>query len=331
MVSLLGRLRHMIFTPDVGEASLAVRGFPSRNSRAAAALEGAGTTFITGLGVGTECATAAQTAARLAEVDSARRGFAFEGAAMAMAIRDGLPLGHRRHLAEYRAVADEHRYMTYVGAGWALARLPRPLHRAALSGLTDQVLIWLALDGYGFHQAYFHTDRYIKDKYVDPRPPLVSPDHHDYAPHAVDQGIGRALWFVSGADPALAHTLIERFAPHRRADLYAGLGLAATYAGGASETELAHLIESARDYRECLWQGAIFAAEARARAGLVLPETEATLFALTGLRIADASRIAIETLPTRPTVDGVVAFEVWRTRIRSHCPAAAPMAPKGEM
>ncbi|PXX70616.1 uncharacterized protein DUF1702 [Nocardia tenerifensis] len=327
MVSALGVLRRKIFTPNARQASLKVRGFPARNPHAAACLETAGATFLEGFGVAAERGTAAEAAAVLSEIESNRRGFAFEGAAMALAIRDGLPIGHNHHVADFITAAGEHLYMIYVGVGWALARLPRPLHRAALTGTTDPVLLWLALDGYGFHQAYFHTDRYVKQQYVDSAPPIVTTRHPDYVPHAIDQGIGRALWFVSGADPAAACTMINGFAPDRRADLFAGLGLAATYAGGATESELAALRDQSAAYREHIGQGATFAAEARSRARVVQPGTATALAILTGQRVEDASSLAIETRPAEATIDGRAGFEVWRERIRRRCLTAQPHDP----
>ncbi|WP_225732123.1 MULTISPECIES: DUF1702 family protein [unclassified Nocardia] len=323
MASIPGRFRRTILTPDIRQTLLKVRGFPVRNPEARQCLEVAGRTFVEGFAVAAEQETAAEAAAQLSRIDSARRGFAFEGAAMALAIRDALPLGHNHHLSDFRAVADEHIYMIYVGAGWALARLPRRLHRAALRGLTDPVLIWLTLDGYGFHQTYFRTEQYVKRKHIDRTPPMVSTRHPSYAPRAIDQGIGRALWFVSGADPELARRLIEEFPEPRRADLYAGLGLAATYAGGATTDELRALCEAATEYRRCLGQGAVFAAEARARAGIVCPATRSTLQTITGLGVGTASEIAVATRPASPTIDGRVGFEVWRERIRRQCLTAA--------
>ncbi|MBF6331921.1 DUF1702 family protein [Nocardia transvalensis] len=322
MVSSLGGLRRMILTPNRRQALLEVRGFPARNPQAAACLEMAGATFIEGFGIGAERASAAEAATLLSEIDSARRGFAFEGAAMALAIRDALPVGHSHHVADFITAADEHLYMIHVGVGWALARLPRWLHPSALQGTTDPVLTWLTLDGYGFHQAYFHTDRYVYQKYVDPHPPEVSAWHPEYAPHAIDQGIGRALWFVTGADPERASTVIDAFPSHRRADLYAGLGLAATYAGGATASELADLDRRASDHRRCLAQGAVFAAEARRRAGIVQPTTETAVRIFTGYSVVQAAEIAVATRPVEPAIDGRVAYEVWRDRIRQRCPGA---------
>jgi len=44
------------------------------------------------------------------------------------------------------------------------------------------------------------------------------------------QGIGRALWFVSGGEPQRAAAL-SGAAAERASDLFAGLGLAMAYAG----------------------------------------------------------------------------------------------------
>lgn len=323
MVSWLGHIRRICLTPSADQALLSTRGFPERDPQAKASLETAGGTFIEGFGVAAQSPTAAEATATLAGIDGTRRGFAFEGAAMAMAIRDALPLGHRHHVADLLEAADEHTYMIHVGVGWSLARLPRPLRRAATAGLTDPVLTWLALDGYGFHQAFFRTDKYVTRQYVDPEPPLPTGDRPGYAPHAVDQGIGRALWFVAGADPNRALRLIEAFSPQRHEDLFAGIGLAMTYAGGAPPDEIEELAERAGSHRPALAQGSVFAAEARSRAHITQPHTETTVRAITGLHVAEAAAIAVRTRPPGPTVDGQVSFEVWRRRIMQRWAAEA--------
>ena len=49
--------------------------------------------------------------------------------------------------------------MIHVGVGWAWARLPVNLARG--KARFDPVLRWLALDGYGFHEAFFKWPRYL--------------------------------------------------------------------------------------------------------------------------------------------------------------------------
>lgn len=234
MASLLRATRRKIMTPPTKSALLSVRGFPERNQVAREALESAGRMFLRGYAAAAGQDTTPSLIRDLNSFEVDQRGFAFEGAAMASAMLDALPGAHRHHVHDLLAGAPEHVYMINVGVGWALARLPRWLHRYALDGLDDPVLVWLALDGYGFHQAYFHTQKYVHKQSLDSQLPRISPGAEKYCQRAVDQGIGRALWFVSGAEPAHAVSLVSNFAQHRHHDLFAGLGLAITYAGGAS-------------------------------------------------------------------------------------------------
>jgi hypothetical protein len=132
----------------------------------------------------------------------------------------------------------------------------------------------------------------------------------------VDQGIGRALWFVIGADVARVAAQIERFAPHRRADLWSGAGLAATYAGGADDDELAALVRHAGAARSHLAQGAAFAITARSVAGNPAPHSDDAARVLADRSASELARLAIElepATPTRPFGDG---YETWRTRLR---------------
>ncbi len=127
--------------------------------------------------------------------------------------------------------------MTYVGIGWLLARLPggiqgylRRLQQVGAKGLSplqklDPLLGWLAIDGYGFHQGYFHWRKYIQG--------ILPPKNlSGYSCRVFDQGLGRSLWFVKGANIHAIEEAIAQFQPQRRADLWSGIGLACGYAGG---------------------------------------------------------------------------------------------------
>jgi hypothetical protein len=241
------------------------------------------------------------------------RGFAFEGAGMAMAVLDGLPVGHTHHVRDFLAgPGDAHVYMVYVGVGWAMARLPR--FRWPRMHAPDPLLRWLVLDGYGFHQAYFRTGRYVHEHFRA-EPFGWPPDGlRGYANRVIDQGIGRAAWFVGGTDPERVATLLDAFPESRRADLYSGTGLAATYAGGVDRRELEHLVELAGPHRAQLAQGAAFAAAARLRAGLVVPHNELATEVLCGTDVEAAA--AVTDRARDGLTDGSVpAYAVWRDRI----------------
>jgi hypothetical protein len=208
---------------------------------------------------------------------------------------------------------DQHLYMAYIGVGWALARLPRwRWHRLTAP---DPLLRWLALDGYGFHQAYFRTMQYVVRQRREKAFPWPGDGPPGYPARAIDQGIGRALWFVGGTDVEVVCRLVDGFAPGRRADLYSGVGLAATYAGGADADELTRLWRHAGRYRGQVAQGSAFAAQARVRAGLVVPHNELATEIFCGMSTRDAALVTEKAGEGLADSDALPAYEIWRQRI----------------
>ncbi|WP_242658984.1 DUF1702 family protein [Thermostaphylospora chromogena] len=302
-----------ILVPDVKETTVEKRGFWVKNAESTELLETIGEFFLAGYAYAVEARTPAAAEERLEEIPARFRGFAYEGAGMGFAVLDGLTFsGLRRVNAFLRGRGRVHNYMIYVGIGWAMARLPRFMWPK--SELLDPVLLWLVHDGYGFHQAYFHTERYVHRQFRETSFSWPA-GQEAYAARAIDQGIGRALWFVGGADVNRVTTLAERFPEERRADLYSGIGLAATYAGGVSEAELRLLRDRAGRYRPQLAQGSSFAAEARIRAGLLFPHTESAAQVICGTTAERAAQIARETRPDAAPSGRLPAYETWRRRI----------------
>jgi hypothetical protein len=231
---------------------------------------------------------------------------------MGLALLDRLtPWQRNRWRALLTGPGAAHVYMVHVGLGWVVARLPwlrrhveRPLARL------DPLLRWLVLDGYGFHEGYFHWRNSVEAQVV---PPGLS----GYARRAFDQGLGRSLWFVDGADVTRNPATIVAFPPQRHADLWSGVGLACAYAGGVGEAAIQTLAESAGPYQPQLAQGAAFAAKARQRAGNPAAHTERACAVLCG-RSADLAAGITDTALASLPPDGPdgPAFEVWRRRIQ---------------
>src|SRR5919197_2815791 len=196
MPTAIGAIRKRLLTPDLSEVTFQKRGFHEKDPEVRVKLEHVGRQFLTGFGHAMVSRDMDETERLLAPVERAYRGFAYEGAAMAYAITDAMSPGKRRRIREFaEGPALTHVYMVHVGIGWAMARLPRMLWGRKL--LPDPLLRWLAFDGYGFHQAYFATRTYVEERRVSTvRAPW--PDPSGYTTRAVDQGIGRAMWFVCG-------------------------------------------------------------------------------------------------------------------------------------
>lgn len=292
------------------ETSFARRRFRGDSAAVRERLERVGSCFVAGYHAGLEEPGCETLAARIdREVDREHRGFAYEGAGMALALLDTLIPGRRDRLARFLAgPGDPQTYIINVGAGWILARLPLSPER--LFARLDPLLGWLALDGYGFHEGYFHWPRSVERQEV-PR------KLRGYARRGFDQGLGRSLWFVDGADVRLLPRTIGAFPAGRQPDLWAGLGLAVGYAGGRSEAEIAELRRAAGPLAPELAQGVAFAAKARERAGSPAAHTEMAARGICDMSAAQAAAVtdaAQEGLPAdRP---GEPAFEVWRRRIQ---------------
>jgi enediyne biosynthesis protein E3 len=314
MPTLIGIVRRRLLTPDLAETSFARRGFHARSPQAQRTLEHIGTQFLTGFGHAMVSRDAAEVARLLDDVERPYQGFAYEGASMALAITDAMTPWRRHRVRAFLAgPAAPHVYMVHVGIGWAMARLPRRLWRGVVPA--DPLLRWLAVDGYGFHQAYFATREYVTRQ----RPLEIAvpwPDPSGYARRAADQGVGRALWFVCGADVEHLATTVGAFAQDRRGDLWSGAGLAATYAGGVDATEIEKLRKLAAGYRRELAQGSAFAAKARLFADLVVPHTEEAVAVLCEMPVEQACRVTDTALADLPADGTAPAFEVWRDRIR---------------
>lgn len=309
----MGRLRRLIFGIPDAETTFAKRGFASGGAAQRARLELIGRTFVGGYHAALIDDDPGRLAARLEEVEPELRGFAYEGAAMALTLSDYFSLGGggrwRRFL---EGPGRDHEYMIYVGAGWAMARLPRRRVEAFEEGAP--LLRWLVIDGYGFHEGYFHFRRYEGG-----RAPKGLPE--GYALRVFDQGLGRSLWFVECADAGRLGRTIESLPAARRADLWSGVGLACGYAGGAGRAQVVALKGVAGDYLPALGQGVAFAAKTRLRAGNMAPQTELACETLCGMSAAEAAALTDEALAGLPADGDVPSFEVWRQRIQAQVAA----------
>src|SRR5215469_17394016 len=177
---------------SLGEASVQRRGFVVPNPEMRSRLERVGETFIEGYHLAFEEESPTSLGTALDSVEPEWRGFAYEGPAMALTLLDYFTMGRSDRMNRFLlGPGDAHKYMVHVGVGWAMARIPigagRSLRRL------DPLLKWLAIDGLGFHEGYFHWRKYANGKTTPKRP-------SGYGARVFDQGLGRSLWFVMGGD-----------------------------------------------------------------------------------------------------------------------------------
>ncbi|WP_433496313.1 DUF1702 family protein [Sphaerimonospora sp. CA-214678] len=320
MATLLGSLRRLVLAPSLADVTFGARGFPGSATAATRRLEAIPQAVVCGFEWGIDAVDQWEVERRLEMVDPELRGFAYEGTTMAFTILDAMGGGRGRRTRELLlGPGRPHILLAYIGIGFAMARLPRRLWRRVMPDLAGSpyhpTMSWLAVDGYGFDRAYFDTRRWVDEQRVpEPYPWEGSPE---YFLRAVDQGIGRALWFIHGARVADVAAAVGRFASHRQADLWSGVGLAAAFAGGCGADDLAALRRTAGEHRAELAQGVVFAATARDWSGSVPAHTEVAAHALADLSVRDAVALAGDTA-VEPTGSGPVPqYELWRTRVRA--------------
>jgi hypothetical protein len=308
-VSLLGRARKRFLGLSPAEASFAKRGFVAGEDVARERLENIGVTFLSGYHAALEETGFVELARRLASVETELCGFAFEGAAMGLALLDCVtPWQKNRWRTFTERFATSHLYMMHVGLGWALARLRRSVtsHLARL----DPLLGWLVVDGYGFHEGYFNWPQYIERREL---PARLS----GYERRVFDQGLGRSIWFVKGANVAAVASAINAFPFARRDDLWSGTGLACAYAGGCGRDAIASLRAAAGEHLPALAQGVAFAAKTRQRAANLNPHTETVSRLICGQSAAGIAAITDAALNDLHGDGELPAYEVWRRRVQN--------------
>jgi len=300
-----------MFGLSAEETSYGKRGFRGATDEIRARLEQIGSVFLRGYHSAIEAgAPTSRLTGNLAAVEHELRGFAFEGAAMGLALLDVLTPWRANRIQEFLAGAgDAHAYMVHVGTGWIWARMPLGIERTRRR--LDPLLVWLAFDGWGFHEGYFHWPNYIRGQ---GHPRRIS----GYAARVFDQGLGRSFWFVNGGNPELIAATIQGFAPARQANLWSGIGLAATYAGITTPEVLDALKAQSLEHWPSLAQGAAFASKARQRAGNLTPYTEVAARTFCGLSALEAARLTDTTLENLASTGSQPAYEIWRERIQGH-------------
>lgn len=191
------------------------------------------------------------------------RGFAYEGVGMYLAINDLMIPWRKSRLKTFvEGPAAKYDYISAVGAGFAVARVPMALKRVeSFVKKLSPAIGWCVPDGYGFHQGIFHHHTYVDQCKEAPS------NFPDYAKQLFDSGIGRSIWWVKGADPQRIKECIDKFPVSRRPELWCAIGLASAYAGTHDESVLPELKELSGNYVGDYLSGIPFAARMRQNGG----------------------------------------------------------------
>jgi enediyne biosynthesis protein E3 len=256
----LTQIKKRLLKLSPNEASFSRRGFPGLRSESRRHLEGVIHTFIEGYNIALGESDMVQLSNRLdAAFSPALIGFAYEGAGLYFGLSDLFVGRSESRLAAFtRSAAQQHDFITMVGAGFAIARVPFGLRRfESYQRTLDPMTAWCLADGHGFHQGYFHWKRFIERRQAAPA------SFNLQNRRLFDAGVGRSMWWVFGADPVPIANAISRFDTDRQGELWAGIGTAIAYAGGGTSGVATRLLDLAGPLGSDLLSGIPFAAHMR--------------------------------------------------------------------
>jgi hypothetical protein len=270
-------------------------------------------TFLLGYNAALDTQSPNVLAGELSRVPLDLRGIAFEGAGMGLTILDRILPGPAHRFGDFLAGPGKpHAFIMHVGAGVSFSVLPFGLDR--FMKRLDPVARWSVPDGYGFFSGYRNWARY--------RSGWLPRNVRGYVARGFDQGLGRGLWFICSGDVSRIAHEIEQLPLDRRGDLWSGIGLASTYAGGVDASTLSELLAAAKDNAADVQQGSAFAVYTRIRGENVTPAVAAASELYWGDSPESVAEVVQSCLEAaRTATDEAPVYEVWRRLIRTRAQA----------
>lgn len=244
----------------------------------------------------------------LAGIDPDYVGFAIEGASMGLTMLAAKSKAQARHMAALRnGKWAPFAVLMHAGAGLAHGELGASVLDYVKAA--DDLTAGFAVDGYGFHLGFIAPGEHLAGQ---PWPKGFKGE----AGRVIDNGLARSLWFGCGGDPAAVAAGVQAFKPERRGDLWAGVGFAATYAGGLSDDGVKVLVDAAGSERSSLAGGSALAAHVRVQCGNLTPAVGTTCKALTGRSAEDAAHVCADARHAAGKSTTLKAFAAWRDQVR---------------
>jgi hypothetical protein len=291
---VLTRLKSLVLSLPHKEASFSRRGFPGMDSPSREHLENILHAFIDGYNLAVvEPDTRELTRQLNSSIAPEFLGFAYEGTGLYFALMDLLIPGSARLEAFTHSAGQPHDYIAMVGAGFAISRIPLAIRRLeSYQQRLDELTAFCLADGYGFHEGFFQWRSFVDGR--KPAPASLNLQNR----RLFDSGVARAMWWVYGADPGAIAAAISRFNEDRRPEMWAGLGVALSYAsaGPNNPNPSEKLLELSGPYRYDLLSGIPFAAHMRWKGRNPAPWTERACSQLLNMSVAETSDLVLNAL-----------------------------------
>ena len=191
----------------------------------------------------------------------------FEGASMGLALSS---YNNTETLSEWYWLIEKysgtHASQIYVGLGWAIAELgidPMPIVNGLNSSSGCRVI-----DGFGYYHGILRRRVAVERQLI---PDTVS---SSFRP-SFDQGLGRSFWYNAGGEIEPVLGKIALFPKDRNPAFWRGIGVAITYVGGVSDTQIETIKEASIPNLTNLKYGAVMALVSRKKAGTSCEDSNA--------------------------------------------------------
>jgi len=192
------------------------------------------------------------------------RSVAYEGAAMAFAYLD--LKDEDSQMTRFNALDQNegrrHEVHLQIGNGWASEEIgDEPLIIASPS-YTEAMY-----DGMGYYRGLFRRRLTIQSQSV--------PGHVEaHNMRGFDRGVGRSMWYLSKGDLNVLLNMVRAFPAERQANLWRGIGIAASFVGGCTDSQLMALWTAAGQFQRELSDGARRVVISRKKAGTPLHDVK---------------------------------------------------------
>jgi enediyne biosynthesis protein E3 len=284
MIVTFGFVRRFVFGLSLERLDYLWTLFPGEESFARKQLRQVTYAFVQEYNTALEIGPSSVLESTLEAIDPNLQGFACEGIGMAMTIIDYTTPWNRSRLKAFAEGAGApHSDLVHVGAGFAMAIIPGGV--STFLPKMNPMQRWLSIDGLGCYHGMFNWKDSVENHLI---PRYLT----GYAVRAFDQGLGRSIWFGHSANIDAIVGTINAFKQDRKADLWSGIGVACTYAGGTCAEDIERLLKASGQYASSLSQGASIAARFRVRGGNLIKSAEITCNILCGLSVQDAAKLA---------------------------------------
>ena len=222
----------------------------------------------------------------LEKKDPEFRSVAYEGASMALALKDLTNNNSLKLWKELLGVSQNHAGQIHIGLGWAIGEA-RPQDLFFINSIDPKIefRVW---DGCGYYDGIFRQRQTIKNQ---TRQEYI----HEKDYKAYDEGVGRSVWYNCKGDPIKVLAMIQAFPSSRQADLWRGVGIACTYVGGSDESVLKELFTLAEKYSVQLSIGAAMVAKSRTLANSITKDVELACNTWCNLSTQEAMQLTIKT------------------------------------